>query len=188
MIEAALAVSPELAAAHAAVARGRLELGDVDQATAGLKAIISRWSEFSRDWSWPMVLAQAAEAITRLDLRDDSAELVLDELDGYSGELVIVGASVLCVGAYDRYRGMLLDLLGRYDEAGPALEAGLALEVAARAPALAARTRYWLAVALAHRDGPGDRERAEAERAESVAMAERLGMPALAAAARELSL
>jgi hypothetical protein len=169
------------------VARGRLELGEPGPAIDGLGAIMRAWDATSRDWSWPMVLAQTAEVIARLEVRDGSAEIVLRELDQYSGELVVVGAAVLCVGAHDRYRGMLLDLLGRCDEAVTALDAGIALEMAARAPTQVARSRYWLAVALSHRDRPGDRQRAVDEVAASVSEADALGMPALAAAGRELT-
>ena len=69
---------------------------------------------------------------------------------------------MFCAGAADRYRGMLLGLLGRHDEAVAALAAALALEESVGSPTFTARTRYWLARALLRRDGPGDRERAGA--------------------------
>jgi hypothetical protein len=53
----------------------------------------------------------------------------------------VVGAAIFCVGAYDRYRGMMLDMLGRHDEAVCALDAALALERSVESPPLTARTR-----------------------------------------------
>ena len=94
---------------------------------------------------------------------------------------------LFCLGAFDRYRGMLLSLLGRHDEAVAALTAALALEESVDAPTLTARTRYWLARALRQRDGPGDGERADVELARSIETAEGLGMAGLFLAGRELA-
>jgi hypothetical protein len=117
--------------------------------------------------------------------RAGHAQMLADELAPYAGELAVWGS--FCWGAFDRYRGMMLDLLGRNDESVDALTVALALEESIEAPPLAARTRYWLALALLHRDGPGDRERATAELHRSIETTERLGMAGLARAARELA-
>ena len=185
MIDTVRAVSPELTAAWAASARIHFDVGEVDLAAEEVGTVLARWTTAARDWSWPLVLADAAEAVAGLGDRE-AARTLLDEVSAYSGELGVVGAAIFCVGAYDRYRGMLLDTLGRHDEAVAALEDALALETAADAPVLAARTRYWLAVALRHRAAPGDSDRAGVELSESLATAESLGMAALAAAARQL--
>ena len=113
--------------------------------------------------------------------------LLVDELKPYAGELVVGGAGMFCAGAADRYRGMLLDLLGRRDEAVAALTAALALEESVESPTFTARTRYWLARASLRRDGPGDRERAGREIDRSMETAAQLGMSALLAAGRDLA-
>lgn len=172
--------------AAAVIGRSFLEVGDTAHATAALDHLVGGWTGWARDWTWPIVLTETTELMVGLS-RVDQVEVVIAELESYSGELAVVGLAILCPGAYDRYRGMLLDLLGRHDEAVTALDAALALEESFPAPTLAARTRFWLAHALCRRDRPGDRERSAAELSTSIEAAERLGMAALAAAGHELA-
>ena len=155
-------------------------------AAEALDHLISGWTGWARDWSWPLTLAETAEIVAGLEATEH-AHVLADELGPYAGELVVVGAGILCLGAFDRYRGMMLGLLGRHDEAVAALTAALALEESVESPPFTARTRYWLARALLQRDGPGDRERAADELDRSIETAERLGMAGLALAGRELA-
>ena len=185
MLEPAAAVSPDLAAVRAALARAHHESGQDGQARAIVAELLETWPSHGRDWSWPAVLATTAELVVELGLAE-WGPTVLAELDPYSGELGVVGAGIYCIGAYDRYRGMLLDLLGRHDEAVAAFDAALALERSIQAPALTSRTRLWLARALRRRARPGDLERAQAELAECSATAERLGQVVILDRARDL--
>jgi class 3 adenylate cyclase/tetratricopeptide (TPR) repeat protein len=185
MLGPAADVSPDLAAVKAAFGLAAFEAGDPATAAGALDEVLERWRAWGRDWSWPVVLAASAELVVGLGRAEDASPL-LEELDGYSGELAIVGAAVLCLGAYDRFRGMLLDLLGRHDEAVDALEAALDLERSADAATMTSRTRLWLARALRHRGAPGDLDRAQAELAEAIAAAGGLGQHGVLADARAL--
>ena len=140
----------------------------------------------ARDWLWSVTLAETAEIVAGLGATEH-AELLVDELEPYAGELVVGGPGIFCAGAADRYRGMLLGLLGRHDEAVAALAAALALEESVESPTFTARTRYWLARALLQRDEPGDRERAGGEIDRSIETAARIGMSALVIADRDLA-
>ena len=186
MMEAALAISPDLPALHATSGRFRLDAGDHAGAAEILDHLIHGWSGWARDWSWPLTLAQTAEIVAGVEATVH-AQVLADELAPSAGELVVVGAGILCLGAFDRYRGMVLGLLGRGDEAVAALTAALALEESVESPPFTARTRYWLARALLQRGDRGDRERAAAELVRSIETAERLGMQGLALAGRELA-
>lgn len=170
---------PALAAAHA---KALVEAGDRGAAAGYLTGAIERWGEFARNWLWPAVPVYLSEVAVALG-DERSATVLLDELDPFAGQLMIVGFAVNVVGAYDRFRGMLLGLLGRHDEAIAALEAAIHLEEKVEGPPLVARSRYWLGRALLARDGPGDTARAGDELRRSLGEAERMGMKGLAAAA-----
>jgi hypothetical protein len=182
----ALNTDPELHVMHAELGRVRLDTGDHAGAAETLDHLISHWNVWSRDWTWPLTLVETAEVVAGLKATR-YAELLVAELEPYTGELVFVGAGVFCSGAFDRYRGMLLSLLGHQDEAVAALAAGLALEESVESPPLTARSRYWFARALLERDEPGDRDRATVELGRSIGTAEQLGMAGLAVAGRELA-
>jgi class 3 adenylate cyclase/tetratricopeptide (TPR) repeat protein len=186
MTEALLAISPDLPAVHAALGRVRLDTGDHLGAAKALDHLISGWTDWAREPTWPSTLAQTAEIVAGLGATEH-AELIADELGSYAGEMVVAAAGIFCWGAFDRYRGMLLGLLGRSDEAVATLTTALALEESVESPPLTARTRYWLARALMQRDIPGDRERAAAELNCSIQTAERLGMEGLASSGRKLA-
>ena len=153
MMEAALAVSPDLPALQATSGRFRVDAGDhrapprssttssaagpAGPATGAGRPRSPRPPRSSPGWRRP-----------------STPHVLADELGPYAGELVVVGGGILCLGAFDRYRGMLLGLLGRHDEAVAALTAALALEESVESPPLTARTRYWLARALLQRNDP----------------------------------
>jgi tetratricopeptide (TPR) repeat protein len=181
----ALEVSPDLAAVKAGVARAFYEIGRVDEAVRLVGELLADWSSWGRDWSWPAVVWQAAEIVAAARERV-GAEIVLAELDAYAGELLLVGAAIYTAGAADRYRGMLLDVLDRPDDAVAALEAGLELERRIAAPLLTSRSQLWLARVLARRDAAGDRDRARRHLAESIGTAERTGQRAVLAEAQAL--
>ena len=123
-----------------------------------LDHLIDGWTGWARDWSWPLTLAETAEIVAGLEATEH-AQVLVDEL-GRTRASSSSSERDLCLGAFDRYRGMVLGLLGRRDEAVAALTAALALEEAVESPPFTARTRYWLARALLQRDDRGDRERA----------------------------
>jgi hypothetical protein len=185
MMEDALAGATDLHATHALSGRLLLDTGDHPGAAEALGHLMRGWTGWARNWYWPLTLAQTAEMAAGLGATEHPA-LILDELDLYAGELVVSGMGIICLGAFDRYRGMMLGLLGRHDDAVAALTAALALEESIESPPLTARTRYWLARALLQRESPGDSEHAAVELDHSIRTADRLGMAGLARAGREL--
>jgi tetratricopeptide (TPR) repeat protein len=186
LLEASRAITPDHVAMQANAAYFRLASGDPEAAVEPLQVLFDGWEHWARDWVWPMAITLAAEVVAGLEHRG-YAERLLAEIEGYAGEMALVGAAIFCLGAYDQFRGMLLSVLDRHDEAVATLEAAGALDARMRAPALSARTSYWLARALLRRNGPGDRERALGELAGCVATAQPLGLIAIADAAIELT-
>jgi tetratricopeptide (TPR) repeat protein len=157
------------------------EAGRLDAARRALDALAEGgFSGVARGWSFPLALRHLAESCAWLDARDHA--VVLERLVApYSGCLLVAytGSSIEC--AADRALGQLLAVQDRLDEAVEHYEAALALETDFGAPALAARTRYWLARALLERAGPGDVARARELARESRAEAQRFGMALLEA-------
>jgi hypothetical protein len=186
LMEPLLAGATDLHAAHALSGRLLLDARDDRGAADALDHLVRGWTGWARNWYWPLTLSQTAEMAAGLGATEHAA-LILDELDLYSGELVVSGMGIIWLGAFDRYRGMMLGLLGRHDEAVVALTTGLALEESVESPTLTARTRYWLARALLERGSAEDRERAAVELDRTTKTADQLGMAGLARAGRELA-
>jgi tetratricopeptide (TPR) repeat protein len=139
-----------------------------------------------RGWSWPFTLRRLAEASALLEDTARAAALV-PLIEPYAGQLFVAYNGQVIEGSADRARAQCLATLGRLDEAIACYESGLALEESFGAPALAARTRHWLARALATRGAAGDgpRARAEAEAARDAATG--FGMALLAEHAEGLA-
>jgi hypothetical protein len=118
----------------------------------------------------------------------EPAEALLAILDEGPGRVALLETGHLSGGAVDLFRGGLLVLLGRLDEAVDAYERAEALNRRLDARCWLARTHIGLASALVARDRPGDRERA-ADLAERAGRdARELGMPAVVARAAEFRL
>ena len=110
-----------------------------------------------RDMSWPIVLALIAETVALLEDRR-WADALFDEMEGYSGQVLVLATGLFCIGGADRFLGMLSPLV-RPDDAHDAIrrfEAAEELEDGLEAPALVARTRYWRARLLAHHGRPAE--------------------------------
>jgi len=168
-----------LEAYRAVLATAYAEAGRPDAARRELDALAEGgFSRVARDWSYPLALRHLAESCAWLDARDHA--LAVERLVApYSGGLLVAytGTTIEC--AADRALGQLLVVQGRLDEAVERYEPALALETAFGTPALAARTRYWMARALVARAAPGDIPRARELAHESRAEARRLGMALL---------
>jgi class 3 adenylate cyclase/tetratricopeptide (TPR) repeat protein len=158
------------------------EFGRAEQALAALAAYDALALQ-PRGWSWPFALRYLAEAAALLDDAERAAA-VLPQVEPYAGQMLVAYTGVVIHAAADRSRGQCLATLGRLDEAIACYESALALEESFGAPALAARTRYWLARALAAR---GDIARARAEAEVSRDAARRFGMMLLAERADALA-
>lgn len=177
--------TPGIPAFGASLAIAQLLAGNPEAAEAEADRILTEWFSYARNWLWPQTAYQLAEVACVLAMKS-AVGVLLDELDPYAGELLVVGPGVYVVGAYDRVRGSLRSLAGQHDAAVDLLRSGLRLEEQVEAPPLIARSCYWLAKGLATRDDPGDRDEARELAARCVDLATPLGMVALAADAGSL--
>ncbi len=171
--------TPGLVVLQSLVALAAAEAGDRDEALSILRRVVGDGAEPLRSNSTlPGLLAYLATTAALLSATD-GAEVLLDRLEPYSGQLLVIAWGVACPGAADRFIGMLMTVLGRHDEAVARFDAALALERSIAAPALIARTLYWHARALRARGGPGDAESAAALQSECAAIVADLGMAGL---------
>ena len=142
------------------------------------------FAKLGRDYAWPVSLAMLTEATAIIE-DHTYAERLRQELEPYRGQLVVFFDAALCLGATDRYIGMLDAVETRADHAIAALVAAYELEARYPAPPLMARTRYWHAKTLltAHPD-----RRTETTRMlnECVEIADSFGMRDLADDAKAL--
>jgi hypothetical protein len=136
--------------------------------------------------SWPMALRCLAESAALL-ADEDRARGLAPMLEPYAGQLLVAYTGETLACSADRARGQVAATLGRLDDAVARYESGLALEESFGAAALAARTRYWLARALAKRGTAPDTSRARVEATAARDAACAFGMEHLAAQAQSLA-
>ena len=114
------------------------------------------------------------------------AAALYDPLTPFAGQLLAVVLGLACLGAADRYLGMLSTVLGQWDEAAAHFERALVIEERARGHALLSRTRYWQARLLRARGQADDARAAARILATVIADTSRLGMLGLRAQAEAL--
>ncbi len=131
-------------------------------------------------------LGMLAEVVASVGSRAQAAR-IYDLLTPFAGRLLAIMLGVACLGAADRYLGMLSTAIGRWDEAEAHFERALAIEERARGHALLPRTRYWQVRLLRERGRPGDARMANAILATVIGDSSRLGMQGLRAQAEALS-
>ena len=132
--------------------------GDGGLATSTLEAFLAGGlATVRRDMSWPIVLALIADTVALLEDRR-WASAVFDELEGYSGQLLVLATGLFCIGAADRFLGMLAPLVNpnAHNDALRHFDVAEALEDGLDAPALVARTRYWRAQVLLQHGRPAE--------------------------------
>ena len=130
-------------------------------------------------------LAYQTEVAVALGGADRAARLYAT-FEPYREQVVIGGMGDGCMGAVDRYLGMLAAVAGRRAQAEAHYETALRIETGLRSPPLLARTRYWHGRMLIQLGGTADRGRAEELLVLSRDTAEWLGMAHLSAQARAL--
>ena len=106
----------------------------------------------------------------------ETAQALYELLAPFEGRLLTVVLGLVCVGAADRYLGMLCTVLERWDEADAHFGRAIELEERARGHALLPRTRYWWAHSLLARGGDAERATAESLLAQVIDETDRLGM------------
>ncbi len=129
---------------------------------------------------WPVTLAFRSEIAVMLAGEERAAGLYETFLP-YRDQIVVGGMSEGCMGAVDRYLGMLAAQQRRWDLAEAHYDTALALETGLRSLPLTARTRCWYGRMLLARRQPGDAERAVRLLDASGDTARQLGMGGLAA-------
>lgn len=176
---------PGIVAFQAALGATRIDVGDVDGARAAVTPFAGHVAD-AVPWDITRAVALADLATVAFGTSDRPlAEEVLDQIEPYAGQLVLVAWGVALRGAADRYLAMLDHTLGRFDRADERFAAALALEESMPFGALTAATRAAWAWSLAERPEP-DLDRAQALARACVEFCEPRGLHGIAAPALEL--
>ena len=149
-----------------------VEAGLVDEAREVMRGLLDRLPTIGRNAPFGTFLALSAHAIAMLE-EPAFAPDILAELDAFAGEIIFL-PSVCGQGSADRFRGVLLSLLGRHDEAIAALHAAILLERRFNSPPMIVRSQYWLGrvlVAAGHTDDASDAFALAREGADTLGMA-----------------
>ena len=170
----------------ASFALAQLDAGDETAALRTLHRLAAEgFRQREKESGWGAALAMLAEVAATGGALPHAATLY-DLLSPYGGRLLTLVLGLACVGAADRYLGMLSTVLERWDEADAHFERALAIEQHARGRALLPRTKYWQARSFRARGSEGDERTADALLASVVEDASRLGMHGLRAQAEAL--
>jgi hypothetical protein len=160
----------------ACLALAHLESGD-EQAALGILDRLSvddflggEW-ESARGGALGMLAEVAATGGTAAQ-----ASALYDLLTPFAGRLLAAVYATACLGAADRYLGMLSTRLERWRDAEVHFEQAWALEDQIGGSALVPRTRYWQARFLLARGHRGDRRTARALLTSVIKETTRLGM------------
>jgi DNA-binding CsgD family transcriptional regulator len=133
-------------------------------------------------WSWPVFFVGPASAMTALVAmelgRPVERDAAVDALEDFRGGH-LVGSGVCYFGPAELTLGIGALARRRIDDAVADLEIAAARAGRAGAPAFAADANHHLAVALAARARPGDRDRARSLADDSARLVRALGMTAL---------
>jgi tetratricopeptide (TPR) repeat protein len=187
LVAAMVDQNPGLAAFRAALAYTHASLGELDDARRHFEVLAADdFDGVPRDLLWPASLGLMSEACVLLDDRIRAGALS-GLFRRHAGLLVVAAGGSHCMGAVDRYLGMLASTDRRWAAAEGHFDAALELEEGLGSEPLTARTRHWYGRMLLARDGPGDRSKASELFSRSLETAERLGMEGLVIATRDLA-
>ncbi len=160
----------------AMLAAARLDAGDQSGAMRVLDSLATDDLRRGGDESgWGAVLALLAE-VAAAGSSKSHAVVLYELLTPFEGRLLAAVIGLACLGAAERYEGMLATTLERWDDAERHFERALDLERRIRGDALALRTRYWQARFLRARAADGDERTAQTILSEVAEGTSRLGM------------
>src|SRR5262249_38287080 len=173
---------PEIPAWRAPLAFVHSELGHVEEARHELDLVMPDLLHVPHSPAAVHALLAAACASIGDPRR---AALLYDRLLPVAGKNVAANQA-FCIGAADRYLGLLAATMERWDVAQAHFEAALELNTRMGARPWVAFTQYDYAAMLLARDGTGNRERALTLCTAALDTAETLGMEGLRAKAEAL--
>jgi tetratricopeptide (TPR) repeat protein len=170
----------------ATLALAQLDAGEESAARRTLDRVIADGlRQRETETGFGSALGMLAEVTASVGTPTHAAALY-DPLTPFAGQLLTVVLGLACIGAADRYLGMLSTVLGRWDEGASHFERAAAIEERARGHALLPRSRYWQARLLRARGQADDARAAARILASVIADASRLGMLGLRAQAEAL--
>jgi hypothetical protein len=141
---------------RAVLAISQLDSGDQPAAVASLEDLIADgFGARERETAWLVALALFGEVAATSGTRP-AARSLYEFLLPVAGRLVTAPTGLACLGAADRYLGMLSTVLERWLDAEQHFKRALELEARINGRALTSRTRYWQARFLLARRVPGD--------------------------------
>jgi DNA-binding SARP family transcriptional activator/tetratricopeptide (TPR) repeat protein len=177
---------PAIPAWRCTLALLRVELGRPDEAREAFETVAAAgFDALPRDANWLIGLTLLAEVCGALGDVERAAELHA-LLAPHGGRNVLVGRAASCNGSVSRLLGILLGVLGEWDEAEQRFEEARAMHLRMGARPWLARTEVAWAEMLLARGAPGDEAAARERLAEAIVIADALGMVAVAERARLL--
>jgi hypothetical protein len=136
---------------RATLALAHLDAGDEGTARFALDSLdADDFPNRARESGWGSALGMFAEVIASVGAPEHAA-LLSELLQPFSGQLLAAVLGLACLGAADRYIGILETMRAQWDAADEHFARALATEEGLRGRALLPRTRYWQARSLAAR-------------------------------------
>jgi tetratricopeptide (TPR) repeat protein len=177
---------PSLSAWRAMLAGLYADIGRFDEAQQELYALEPNgFAAVPRDAFFPLAIRYLAETCCQLH-ESRLAQRLLEEVEPYAGQMLLVSLGTSIEAAADRSLGQLYWTVGRLDDAERSFSAARQLEVKIGAKPLATRTCYWHAKMLVASGKPENVHQAATLLPEAIATTEVLGMPLLHRQARQL--
>jgi hypothetical protein len=161
--------------ACASILLADVDAGDFDNARAGLTSLAADDYSRAEPARRGAALGVLAEVAASVDGREHAAP-IYEALAPHAGHLLSVILGLSCIGAADRYLGILATLLERWDDAEAHFANAYDVEAAVNGRALLPRTRYWNARFLLTRCRPGDRAAARTLLEAALYESDHLGM------------
>jgi DNA-binding SARP family transcriptional activator len=183
LIEQMVESTPDIDSFRSALARIYADIGRTEDARALL--VHESAVEFAHPFDplaattivmWAEVAIQTGDAA--------SAEVLASRLASFADQVVCNGVDIF--GSLDHYRGALLAVLGRFDEAEALLDQGAKVHEALGAPFFEARSQLELARMLVARNGEGDAAEAARRAGSALTTARKHGYATVERRAAEL--